>query len=122
MARVWREGQLKPVIIYRLLTTGRYEFLSNFWPYRAAIVHGVINLKDTLLMVCSIEEKIYQRQIMKGGMSAAVEGDGDGQNKKGSVGRHFSNEELRELFTLYLVSKSPFLIFISLILYHINRC
>ncbi|KAG0589830.1 hypothetical protein KC19_1G051700 [Ceratodon purpureus] len=75
IARIWREGQLKPVMIYRLLSTG------------------------------SIEEKIYQRQIMKGGMSAAVEGDIDGHTKKSSIGRHFSKEELRELFTLNLETK-----------------
>lgn len=56
------------------------------------------------VMLISIEEKIYQRQIMKGGMSAAVEGDIDGHTKKSSIGRHFSKEELRELFTLNLVS------------------
>ena len=56
------------------------------------------------VMASSIEEKIYQRQIMKGGMSAAVERDIDGHTKKSSTGRHFSKEELRELFTLNLVS------------------
>nr|APC23178.1 RAD54B DNA helicase splice variant [Physcomitrium patens] len=74
IARIWREGQLKPVLIYRLLSTG------------------------------SIEEKIYQRQIMKGGMSAAVEGDADVHTKKSNIGRHFSKEELKELFTLNLAT------------------
>lgn len=55
-------------------------------------------------MAVSIEEKIYQRQIMKGGMSAAVEGDADVHTKKSNIGRHFSKEELKELFTLNLVS------------------
>lgn len=72
MARIWREGQPKPVIIYRLLTTG------------------------------SIEEKIYQRQVMKGEFAATIEGHGEARflSKKG--GQHFSREELQELFTLRL--------------------
>ncbi|CAM6092312.1 unnamed protein product [Calypogeia fissa] len=74
MARIWRDGQKKSVFIYRLLTTA------------------------------SIEEKIYQRQIMKGEVAAALEQrvqrhspDGDGGGR-----RHFSREELRELFNLNL--------------------
>jgi SNF2 family DNA or RNA helicase len=39
MARVWREGQTKRVWIYRMLTTG------------------------------SLEEKVYQRQLMKQALS-----------------------------------------------------
>lgn len=42
MARIWREGQARPVVIYRLLTTG------------------------------SIEEKVYQRQLSKIALSDAV--------------------------------------------------
>ncbi|CAM6070408.1 unnamed protein product [Sphagnum tenellum] len=72
MARIWREGQLKPVIIYRLLSTG------------------------------SIEEKIYQRQIMKGEVAAAVEECRGAQFGVDTGGRHFSREELRELFMLHL--------------------
>ncbi|KAL2622526.1 hypothetical protein R1flu_002731 [Riccia fluitans] len=68
MARVWRDGQKKPVLIYRLLSTG------------------------------SIEEKIYQRQIMKQEVAAAV---GEG-GRSGHSGHHFSREELRELFSLNL--------------------
>ncbi|OAE22692.1 hypothetical protein AXG93_2675s1260 [Marchantia polymorpha subsp. ruderalis] len=70
MARVWRDGQRKPVLIYRLLSTG------------------------------SLEEKIYQRQIMKQEIAAAVGEQVEGQ--LGHAGRHFSREELRELFTLRL--------------------
>lgn len=44
MARVWRDGQKKPVVIYRMLATG------------------------------SIEEKIWQRQIMKQSVSKAIVG------------------------------------------------
>eukprot|EP00899_Mesostigma_viride_P004693 jgi/Mesvir1/14224/Mv09671-RA.2 len=76
MARVWREGQSKPVIIYRLLSTG------------------------------SMDEKIVQRQIMKGEVAAAV---ASGRNasalheraleEPSSSGRHFSREELKSLFS-----------------------
>ncbi|CAI5503017.1 unnamed protein product [Closterium sp. Naga37s-1] len=82
MARVWRDGQSKPVVIYRMLATG------------------------------SIEEKIFQRQLMKGEVTSAVGhgsappgnstgargGGGSGSNKGGAG--HFTKEELRELFTL----------------------
>lgn len=72
MARVWRPGQTRKVYIYRLLTTG------------------------------TIEEKIYQRQITKQGLSEAVS---DVQAKlKGPQGNGgsggFSREELRDIFTL----------------------
>ncbi|XP_015265322.1 PREDICTED: DNA repair and recombination protein RAD54B [Gekko japonicus] len=66
MARVWRDGQRHTVHIYRLLTTG------------------------------TIEEKIYQRQISKQGLSGAVV-----DFSKGSEHIRFSVEELRNLFILH---------------------
>ncbi|XP_066547711.1 DNA repair and recombination protein RAD54B isoform X2 [Amia ocellicauda] len=66
MARVWRDGQKKTVYIYRLLTTG------------------------------TIEEKIYQRQITKQGLSGAVV---DTCKKSDHIS--FSMEELQNLFTLH---------------------
>jgi hypothetical protein len=60
MGRVWRDGQRKPVAIYRLLTSG------------------------------TIEEKIYQRQVLKGEVAALVQRE--------SASRHFSADELRKLF------------------------
>ena len=60
LGRVWRDGQRKPVALYRLLTSG------------------------------SIEEKIYQRQLLKGEMAALVQAE--------AASRHFSAEELRRLF------------------------
>ncbi|KAJ7339002.1 hypothetical protein JRQ81_012904 [Phrynocephalus forsythii] len=66
MARVWRDGQKRTVHIYRLLTTG------------------------------TIEEKIYQRQISKQGLSGAVV-----DFSKGSEHIRFSVEELRNLFILH---------------------
>ncbi|KAH7423244.1 hypothetical protein KP509_12G046200 [Ceratopteris richardii] len=69
MARIWRDGQRKAVIIYRLFSTG------------------------------SIEEKIYQRQLVKGEIAATVEDSVDSKNKN-NCGRYFSRDELRELFTL----------------------
>uniref|UniRef100_A0A8C5K8K0 DNA repair and recombination protein RAD54B n=1 Tax=Jaculus jaculus TaxID=51337 RepID=A0A8C5K8K0_JACJA len=66
MSRVWRDGQKHPVHIYRLLTTG------------------------------TIEEKIYQRQISKQGLSGAVV-----DLAKSSEHIQFSVEELKDLFTLH---------------------
>ncbi|XP_069847179.1 DNA repair and recombination protein RAD54B isoform X2 [Dipodomys merriami] len=66
MSRVWRDGQKHPVHIYRLLTTG------------------------------TIEEKIYQRQISKQGLSGAVV-----DLSKTSEHIQFSVEELKNLFTLH---------------------
>ncbi|XP_018415698.1 PREDICTED: DNA repair and recombination protein RAD54B isoform X2 [Nanorana parkeri] len=65
MARVWRDGQQHTVHIYRLLTTG------------------------------TLEEKIYQRQISKQGLSGAVV-----DLAKKSEHICFSVDELRDLFTL----------------------
>ncbi|KAK7491198.1 hypothetical protein BaRGS_00017469 [Batillaria attramentaria] len=62
MARVWRDGQRKQVYIYRLLTTG------------------------------SIEEKVYQRQISKQGLSGAVI-----DFKASDI--QFSQEDLKDLFS-----------------------
>ena len=66
MSRVWRDGQKHPVHIYRLLTTG------------------------------TIEEKIYQRQISKQGLSGAVV-----DLTRSSEHIQFSVEELKNLFTLH---------------------
>ncbi|XP_067033427.1 DNA repair and recombination protein RAD54B-like isoform X3 [Acropora muricata] len=65
MARVWRDGQNSTVHIYRLLTTG------------------------------TIEEKIYQRQCAKQGLSGTV------ADAKETVKIEFSREELKDLFTLH---------------------
>uniref|UniRef100_A0A671MUJ4 RAD54 homolog B n=1 Tax=Sinocyclocheilus anshuiensis TaxID=1608454 RepID=A0A671MUJ4_9TELE len=64
MARVWRDGQKKTVHIYRFLTTG------------------------------SIEEKIYQRQVSKQGLSGTVV-----DLSKKAEHSSFSAEELRDLFS-----------------------
>ena len=56
MARIYRDGQKRDVHIYRLLTTG------------------------------TIEEKMFQRQVMKQGLSSLVES---------TSGVKFSREELK---------------------------
>lgn len=61
MARIHRDGQKKPVFIYRLLTTGM------------------------------IDEKIFQRQVTKQGLS-------DSLIDAKSSGSSFSLEELKDLF------------------------
>ncbi|XP_077453832.1 DNA repair and recombination protein RAD54B isoform X2 [Stigmatopora argus] len=65
MARVWRDGQKKTVHTYRLLTAG------------------------------TIEERIFQRQVSKQGLSGTVVDLG-----KGSEHASFSANELRDLFSL----------------------
>ncbi|KAM6910575.1 DNA repair and recombination protein RAD54B [Xenentodon cancila] len=65
MARVWRDGQKKIVHIYRLLTAG------------------------------TIEERIFQRQVSKQGLSGTVVDMG-----KGAEHTNFSVSELRDLFSL----------------------
>lgn len=63
MARVWRDGQKKPCYIYRFLATG------------------------------SIEEKIFQRQTHKKGLSNTVVDNDEGE-------RHFTQSELKDLFKI----------------------
>lgn len=65
-ARIWREGQTKSVYIFRLLSTG------------------------------TIEERIYQRQLMKLSSANTASGGSDLEMKK------FSVAELRDLFKLNL--------------------
>eukprot|EP01061_Rhynchopus_euleeides_P041807 TRINITY_DN73098_c0_g1_i1.p1 TRINITY_DN73098_c0_g1~~TRINITY_DN73098_c0_g1_i1.p1 ORF type:complete len:1095 (+),score=464.44 TRINITY_DN73098_c0_g1_i1:226-3285(+) len=64
MGRVWRDGQKKKVFIYRLLTTG------------------------------TIEEKVYQRQVSKQGLSANIM-DATDKSKQ-----QFRNNDLKALFVL----------------------
>lgn len=72
LARVWREGQKKPVTIYRLLSTG------------------------------TLEEKIFQRQILKGdvadAMGYAANAASGNANAAARGPNSFSKEELRDLF------------------------
>ncbi|XP_063869839.1 DNA repair and recombination protein RAD54B-like isoform X1 [Scylla paramamosain] len=65
MARVWRDGQHRKVHIYRLLVTG------------------------------TLDEKMYQRQVRKQGLSGAVVDARDSERV------HFSTEELKDLFTVH---------------------
>ncbi|GLC51026.1 hypothetical protein PLESTB_000458000 [Pleodorina starrii] len=71
MARIWRDGQTKPCFVYRLLTTG------------------------------TIEEKVYQRQLMKADLASATVAGGSGAGSgRGAGGGKFTREELRQLFSL----------------------
>lgn len=69
MARIHRDGQKKPCYIYRLLLSG------------------------------TMDEKIYQRQISKLGLSDSLM-----NAEKKSASDTFSQEELRDIFTLHLDS------------------
>eukprot|EP01094_Clydonella_sp_ATCC50884_P015037 TRINITY_DN25614_c0_g1_i1.p1 TRINITY_DN25614_c0_g1~~TRINITY_DN25614_c0_g1_i1.p1 ORF type:complete len:299 (+),score=69.64 TRINITY_DN25614_c0_g1_i1:78-974(+) len=64
MARVWRDGQKLPVYIYRMISTG------------------------------TVEEKIFQRQVRKQGLSRSVIDD-HMMDK-----RHFKMDDLKKLFNL----------------------
>lgn len=66
MARIHRDGQKRSVYIYRFLTAG------------------------------TIDEKIYQRQITKLGLSNTLIGDGKSDSKSDS----FTPKELRDIFTI----------------------
>nr|XP_019014878.1 uncharacterized protein I206_00965 [Kwoniella pini CBS 10737]OCF53659.1 hypothetical protein I206_00965 [Kwoniella pini CBS 10737] len=69
MARIHRDGQKKPVYIYRLLTTN------------------------------AIDEKVYQRQITKMGLSDQMMEQGETSKESKDS---FSHAELRDIFTLNL--------------------
>ncbi|KDQ57711.1 hypothetical protein JAAARDRAFT_156637 [Jaapia argillacea MUCL 33604] len=67
MARIHRDGQKRPVFIYRFLTAG------------------------------TIDEKIYQRQVTKLGLSDSLMGTGKAQSKSDS----FSHKDLRDIFSIH---------------------
>jgi len=69
MARVWREGQKKECFIYRLFATG------------------------------TIEEKVFQRQVCKDGLSSMLVTDTD-DNSEAQLLSCFSSEQVMELFML----------------------
>ena len=56
--------------------------------------------------VGTIDEKIYQRQLMKGQIADMMEGQGTSKGKKAGAGSRFSVEELKELFKLRLDTAS----------------
>lgn len=69
MARCHRDGQKRPVFIYRFLTTG------------------------------AIDEKIYQRQVTKLGLSASLIGSAG--SSSASKTDSFSRKELRDIFRIH---------------------
>lgn len=78
MARIWRDGQKRTVQIYRLTLIPIFKkiiFRTN-WDFR-------------LLTTGTIEEKIFQRQVLKQGLSGAV------VDARDSTQGHFSKEELK---------------------------
>ena len=76
MARIHRDGQTRPCVIYRLLTTG------------------------------TMDEKIYQRQLRKGELAEAMGGGGGGGSVaiQGKQQRQqtpkFTLQELQQIFTI----------------------
>jgi len=68
MARIWRDGQKKPCFIYRLFTTG------------------------------TIDEKVYQRQICKDGLSTMLVTE-TGEDEPSEMKECLSSELVKDLFT-----------------------
>ena len=64
------------------------------------------NFADDLSYAGTIDEKIYQRQLMKGQIADMMEGQGGAKGKKAGAGSRFSAEELKELFKLRLDTAS----------------
>lgn len=81
MARVWRDGQKSTVHIYRLLTTVRWTLIWYDIEASALVIPAVQG---------TIEEKIFQRQLMKQDLSGAVV-----DAKTSGAKPQFSLEELR---------------------------
>jgi hypothetical protein len=76
MARIWREGQKRPVFIYRLVATG------------------------------TLEEKIYQRQVVKTSLGTQVVDEKD-------TAAEFSTKDLRAIFQLHESTASETLSLLS---------
>lgn len=77
MARIWRDGQKKDCSVYRLVTTG------------------------------TVEEKVYQRQMLKGELAACVNHPGIDQKQSKGTSKDkewgsFTKEEIKELFDLHV--------------------
>lgn len=97
MARVWRDGQKKTVHIYRLLTAGQKTHMHTI---SQTAEHIMIQTPALCLGVCyflsgTIEERIFQRQVAKQGLSGTVVDLG-----KKAEHTSFSTSELRDLFSL----------------------
>lgn len=67
MARIWRDGQQRPCTVYRLVLTG------------------------------TLDEKVYQRQLLKGDLAHALMG----ATTYAATKAKFTRDELRELFVLH---------------------
>lgn len=76
MSRIHRDGQKNPCFIYRLVTTG------------------------------CIDEKILQRQLMKNSLSQKFLGDSESKSKGSSNDDLFNKEDLRDLFSVNINTKS----------------
>lgn len=94
MARVWREGQTKPVWIYRLLVTGSIEekasCLKACLPHAVACAarHPYITAQVHLFCPCAKHAavappalQIWQRQLAKEGLSRVVVDDNANESR-----------------------------------------
>lgn len=87
MARVWRDGQKKQCFIYRLISVCVHKNrLNHFYFYS--------------FQTGTLEEKIFQRQAHKKALSSCV------VDQEEDVERHFTADELRDLFRLNETTRS----------------
>lgn len=78
MARVHRDGQKRPVHIYR---------------YVRESVHMSLSDRNSFLATGMMDEKVYQRQIQKIGLSSSLMDD-TGTSKGGKDGDSFTHAEV----------------------------
>ncbi|KAF9467257.1 SNF2 family N-terminal domain-containing protein [Collybia nuda] len=86
MARCHRDGQKRPVYIYRFLTAGAID--------------GNLNISNKAYEIQKHTEKIYQRQVTKLGLSNSLMGSDPTSSKSDS----FSRKDLRDIFRIHLDS------------------
>lgn len=94
MARVWRDGQRKPCVVYRLLTTGcgpraccgaRHCRVCTTRISRHSRCTGAD--QPQRWPAGTLDEKMYQRQLKKGDLAAATMGGGGGGKAGGKFRR-----------------------------------
>jgi DNA repair and recombination RAD54-like protein len=103
MARVWRDGQKKQCFVFKKKFL--FKFKINLFTIKNSLYHNYFINKQKkkiyrLLSTGTMEEKIFQRQAHKKALSSCV------VDNEEDVERHFSINELRDLFTLNENTKS----------------
>ncbi|VDO61925.1 unnamed protein product, partial [Schistosoma curassoni] len=92
MARVWRDGQKKQCYIYRLISDYYAFRIYGLVGDRIQDLRVPITRPESIAKTGTIEEKMLQRQAHKKALSSCV------VDQQEEVERHFSLDDLRELF------------------------